>query len=123
MLDLNYVVEHTEHVQELLRRKEYDVDLNELVSLIKEKNKLIVEVESNKALQNKLSKSVPQVKKEGGDVASIFKQVKKLGEQNKERETRLAELEEKINKIAFALPNLPDEDILTGGKENNKTIY
>ena len=39
MLDLNYVVEHTEHVQELLRRKEYDVDLNELVSLIKEKKK------------------------------------------------------------------------------------
>ena len=96
MLDLNYVVEHTEHVQELLRRKEYDVDLNELVSLIKEKKKLIVEVESNKALQNKLSKSVPQVKKEGGDVASIFKQVKELGEQNKESETRLAELEELI---------------------------
>ena len=123
MLDLNYVVEHTEHVQELLKRKEYDVDLNELVSLIKEKKKLIVEVESNKALQNKLSKSVPQVKKEGGDVASIFKQVKELGEQNKDSETRLTELEEKINKIAFALPNLPDEDLLPGGKENNKPIY
>lgn len=123
MLDLNLILNNKEHVEELLKRKNYEIDLTELIDLVGEKKKLLIEVEANKALQNKLSKSVPQVKKEGGNVQEIFAQVKELGEKNKEKEEKLKELEDKINTILYALPNLPDEDLLGGGKENNKPIY
>ena len=123
MIDLNYILENKEHVEELLKRKNYEIDLTPLVSMVNEKRNLLREVESNKAEQNKLSKSVPQVKKSGGDVTLIFNKVKELAAINKEKEVKLEELENKINEILFALPNLPDEDLLGGGKENNKPIY
>ena len=123
MLDINYVIENKEHVKELLKRKLYEADIDSLVANVEEKRKLQKKTEDNKAEQNKLSKSVPQVKKEGGDVNAIFAKVKQLAAENKVNEEKLKELEGKINEVLVALPNLPDEDLLEGGKENNKPIY
>src|SRR5574344_93581 len=123
MNDLNYIIENKEEVEKLLKGKLYDVNLDDLVKYVKEKKELQKLTESNKAEQNKLSKSVPEVKKAGGDVKAVFEQVKKLASENKENEERLKELEGKIDEIWFALPNLPDPDLLAGGKENNHPIY
>ena len=123
MIDINLILENREHVEELLKRKLYEIDLKPLVALLNRKKELLTEVESNKALQNKLSKSVPEVKKAGGNVQDIFKQVKELGAQNKDKEAELEKVTNEANEILFALPNLPDEDLLGGGKENNTPIY
>lgn len=123
MIDINYIIENKEHVKELLKRKLYDADIDSLVEDVETKRKLLKAVEDNKAKQNKLSKSVPQVKKEGGDVTKIFAEVKALAAGNKIDEEKLKVLDEKINSVLVALPNLPDEDLLGGGKENNKEIY
>ncbi len=123
MLDINYIIENKEKVKELLARKKFEADIDSLCDKVLEKRKIQREVESNKAEQNKLSKSVPQVKKEGGDVTKIFEEVKHLAALNKEKEEKLAVLEEEINSVLVALPNLPDEDLLSGEKENNKPIY
>ena len=85
MLDINYILENKEHVEELLKRKLYPVDLAELVELVKEKKAVLQRVENNKAEQNKLSKSVPQVKKEGGNVQEIFAKVKEKAGKEKRR--------------------------------------
>ncbi len=122
MIDVNYIMQNKEHVKELLKRKLYEADIDDLCKNIEEKRKIQKQVEDNKAEQNKLSKSVPQVKKEGGDVNKIFAKVKELAAQNKESEAKLEKLEKEINSVLFALPNLPDEDLLPGGKENNKPI-
>ncbi len=123
MIDINYIIENKEHVKELLKRKLYDANIDSLVEDVETKRKLLKAVEDNKAKQNKLSKSVPQVKKEGGDVTKIFAEVKALAAENKIDEEKLKVLDEKINSVLVALPNLPDEDLLGGGKENNKEIY
>ena len=123
MNDLNYLIENKEKVEKLLKGKLYDVNLDDLVKLVSEKKELQKLTESNKAEQNKLSKSVPEVKKAGGDVNALFAKVKELANQNKENEERLKVVEKEIDDIWFALPNLPDEDLLPGGKENNKPIY
>ena len=123
MIDINYIIENKEHVKELLKRKLYDADIDSLVEDVETKRKLLKAVEDNKAKQNKLSKSVPQVKKEGGDVTKIFAEVKALAAENKIDEEKLKVLDEKINSVLVDLPNLPDEDLLGGGKENNKEIY
>ncbi len=123
MNDLNYLIENKEKVEKLLKGKLYDVNLDDLVKLVAEKKELQKLTESNKAEQNKLSKSVPEVKKAGGDVNALFAKVKELANQNKENEERLKVVEKEIDDIWFALPNLPDEDLLPGGKENNKPFY
>lgn len=123
MIDINYIIENKEHVKELLKRKLYEADIDTLVAQVEEKRKLQKQVEDNKAEQNRLSKSVPTVKKAGGDVQVIFAKSKALAQENKDNEAKLEALEKEINKVLVALPNLPDEDLLGGGKENNKPIY
>lgn len=123
MIDINYIIQNKEHVKELLARKLYEADIDSLCKNVELKRELQRQVEVNKAEQNKLSKSVPQVKKEGGDVQSIFAKVKELAALNKENEEKVAKLESEINEVLFALPNLPDEDLLGGGKENNTPIH
>ena len=58
MNDLNYIIENKEKVEKLLKGKLYDVNLDDLVKYVKEKKELQKLTESNKAEQNKLSKSV-----------------------------------------------------------------
>ena len=72
MIDINFILENKEYVKEALKKKLYEADIDGLCSMVIEKRNLQKKVEENQAKQNKLSKSVPMVKKEGGDVASIF---------------------------------------------------
>lgn len=123
MIDINIIREKPEYVKEALKKKLWDVDFTELLTLDGEKRKLLKIVEDNKATQNKLSASVPQVKKEGGDVNAIFAQVKQIAKNNAEFEGKLKEIDEKINSILVVLPNIPDDDLVGGGKENNKVIH
>lgn len=123
MLDINLILEHPEDVKLGLKKKEFEADIDGLITKVYEKRSLQKIVEDNKASQNKLSKSVPEVKKAGGDVKEIFEKVKKLSAENKEYEEKLKVIEENINTTLYALPNLPDKDLLEGGKENNKPVF
>ena len=122
MLDINRIRENPEYVKEALKKKLWDADFTELLEWDRRKKELIQFVEGNKAEMNKLSASVPQAKKNGEDVSKIFAKVKEIAAQNKASEEELAILEEKIRNFLAELPNLPDDDLLGGGKENNKPI-
>ena len=122
MLDINVIRENPEIVKEALKKKLWDVDFTELLSWDKQKKELIQIVEGNKAKMNELSASVPAKKKAGEDVSGIFAEVKKIAANNKDNEEKLKEIEEKIFNFLAELPNIPDDDLVGGGKENNKVI-
>ena len=122
MLDINRIRENPEKVKEALKKKLWDADFTELLAWDKKKKELIQFVEGNKAEMNKLSASVPQAKKNGEDVSKIFAKVKEIAAANAESEKELKELEDKIFNFLAELPNIPDDDLLGGGKENNKPI-
>ena len=48
--------------------------------------------------------------------------MKKLGDKIKENDDKIAKLEEELQYFLDCLPNLPADDLLPGGKENNKEI-
>ena len=122
MIDINRIRENPEHIKKLLEGKLWETDFTELLNWDKEKRDLIAVVEGNKAEMNKLSASVPAAKKAGEDVSLIFKKVKEIAANNAENEAKLKDLEDKIFNFLAELPNIPDEDLLPGGKENNKAI-
>lgn len=123
MLDVKLILEKPDYVKAALKKKLWDFDPTEIIELSSQRLELLKKVETIKAEQNKLSASVPAVKKEGGDVKSIFAKVKELGAQNKESEEKLNEIEAKIKSLVEVLPNLPDDDLVAGSKENNHPIY
>ncbi len=123
MIDYKLIEEKPEYVKEALAKKGWDFDPEPLLKLFGDRRTYLSKVESNKAERNRLSKSVPSVKKEGGDVQAIFAEVKKLSSENEEYEKTLAEIERSIKESVEVLPNLPDPDLAAGYKENNHPIY
>ena len=123
MLDINLIRNEAEKVKSLLFKKGWDFDPEPILSRDEKRRKLRVEVEEAQAKLNKLSASVPVVKKAGGDIQAIFAEVKDLKAENEAKEKELKKLDEEVFNLLAELPNLPDEDLLAGGKENNKVVY
>ena len=123
MIDLKRILENPEGVKEALAKKLWDFDPKPIQALAEERLVVLKKTEANKAEQNQLSKSVPEVKKNGGDVQAIFARVKALAAENKEGEERLKKIEEELKALLEVLPNIPDDDLVAGGKENNHPIY
>lgn len=122
MIDIKKIVEDPKKIEEALAKKNYPINFDPLLEMLKEKKSLQVKVEANKAEQNRLSSSVPEAKRQGKDVKEIFAKVKSLATDNAHDSEMLDELEKKIYNFLVVLPNIPDEDLLAGGKENNKVI-
>lgn len=122
MLDINRIKDHEHDVVAALAKKGWQVDFTKVLQQYAERKQLIFKIEQVKAEANKLSASVPQVKKNGGDVQVIFTQVKQLNASIVDQEVALKALDQSIDQFLAELPNLPDEDLLSGGKENNQII-
>jgi seryl-tRNA synthetase len=123
MIDYKRIEEKPEEIKAALAKKGWEFDPQPLLKLFGFRRSLLKEVEANKAEQNKLSASVPLVKKAGGNLPEIFAKVKELSAANKAKEDELKTVEEQIFDAVAVLPNLPDSDLLSGGKENNHPIY
>ena len=124
MLDIKYIRENPEEViaRLLVKGKDARADIEAILALDGERRTLITETETIKAEQNKMNKLVPQYKKEGKDVAPIFAEMKAMSNKTKEIDEKLKEVEAKQTDIMLGLPNLPDPDLLPGGKENNQPL-
>lgn len=123
MIDQKIIIENPTLIAEKLAKKGCHVDFTPFLNMVERRKQLLLKVEAAKAERNKLSASVPQVKKAGGDVNAIFAHVKEIMNEVAKDEEELAKLEEDIKTFLMPLPNIPDDDLLPGGKENNKTIY
>ena len=122
MIDINRIRENPEGIKKALAKKLWETDFSELLLWDKKRHDLMLVVEGNKAEINKLSASVPVAKKAGEDVTKIFAKVGEIKQKNEDLANELKELEDKINNFLGELPNIPDDDLLGGGKENNKVI-
>ena len=123
MIDIKLILEKPDYVKAALAKKLWDFDPEPIIALSKKRLELLQKVEANKAEQNKLSASVPQLKKEGKDPRPVFEQVKALAASVKEDAAELERIEAELKSLIEVLPNIPDDDLLAGGKENNTPIY
>jgi seryl-tRNA synthetase len=124
MLDIKYIKENPDETVKRLAAKGKDAadDVVNIIRLDSERRSLIAETESLKAEQNRVTKLVPQYKKEGKDTAAVFEQMKELSAKVKADDEKLKEVETQLNSFMLGLPNLPDTDLLPGGKENNQAL-
>ncbi len=125
MLDIRLIRENPEKVKELLLRKESDCNaaVDRILELDRSRRELIQKNENDKAEQNKLSKTIPALKKAGEDVKPVLDKLNALKEAVKASEPALRAVEAEFNDLMLGLPNLPDEDLMPGGKENNQPLY
>lgn len=122
MLDINLIRENPGLVQEKLARRGFEADFTEFLARDEKRRELIYNTELLKAEKNKTSAAIPRLKKEGQDVGPILERMKGIGEEIKAGDDQLAELDRQQQDFMDALPNLPADDVLAGGKESNQVI-
>ena len=122
MLDIARIRNNPEEVKQALAKRLLEVDFTELLEWDVSRRSLIAEVEELKAKRNKVSTEIPQLKKQGVDVSGVQAEMKEIGETIKRQEEDLKALEAKIQDFVGGLPNIPAEDVVAGGKENNQVV-
>lgn len=122
MLDLKLIIENPEYVKSSLAKKGYDVDFKDVIEKDAKKRKLLFEVEQMKAERNRVSSEIPKLKKEGKPVEGIFEEMRAIGEKITALDEQVNSLQTEITDFIACLPNMPDDDLLPGEKENNKVV-
>ena len=124
MLDIRYIKENPEKVIERLAMKGCDASegIYRVIEIDAKRRELISETEALKAEQNKTSKLIPQYKKEGKDTTEIFAKMKEISDKAKANDQILKDTEAELTSLMLSFPNLPDEDLVAGGKENNEPL-
>ena len=124
MIDLKYIKESPEEViaRYLIKGKDARAEIEKILELDGARRAIIAENEAMKAEQNRTNKLIPQYKKEGKDVSEIFARMKELGATTKANDEKLKAVEADLQVLMLGLPNLPDTDLKSGGKENNEPL-
>lgn len=115
MLDINKIRNNTEEIRSSLLKRMDSVDLESIIKLDDERKMVAAEADNIKAEQNKLAKG-------GKPTPEQIEAGKRLREQVKELDEKLAKVTNELNSKLGELPNIVADDVVAGDKENNKII-
>lgn len=114
MLDIKRMRQELDAVREALKKRNQTYDLDGALALDEQRRALLTEVEAKKAAQNKASKSIPQMKKEGKDLAPVFAELKTLSDEIGALDERVRETDAALRKVLLEIPNTPDATVPVG---------
>jgi seryl-tRNA synthetase len=120
MIDLKLLQKDFEGISKKLKRKGVDEKLLEKVKIkFEELKEAKVHFETLQAAQNAMSKEFGIYKREGKDISELKKKV----DENKIRIADALEVQrlrqEELEKLAMAIPNIPDDDVPDGEDEED----
>ena len=114
MLDIRLIRQEPQTVKDALKRRNAEDRIDELLELDQTRRDYLYKTEQLKNQQNTVSKQIPQLKKEGKDVAPVFEEMKKISEEVKDLDAQIRELDEKIDAIMYTIPNIPNPTVPDG---------
>ncbi|MHC1716442.1 MAG: serine--tRNA ligase [Candidatus Dojkabacteria bacterium] len=124
MLDIKRIIDDRETIEKglLKRLNKEDFNLDEIVSLSEDRKKYQAEFDTKRAQQNQFNDQMAKEDKEGENFKKLLEELKGKAKEVKEIEEKLKESEKLLNSKLEVLPNIPDEDVVAGGKEANEVI-
>lgn len=117
MLDMKRIRSHSEEVQSALDKRKGDFDLTEILLLDEQRRALLVQVEEKKAHQNKVSKEMPRLKKEGKDVSDLLSEMKSLSSEIKGLDEEVNAVDEALTNQLLYFPNTPHPSVQIGDSD------
>ena len=119
MLDIKRIRANQETVVAALGKRHGNFPIDKLLQLDEKRRMLLVQVEEMKAEQNKTSKEVPKLKKEGKDVTELFNQMKELGDKSKEIDGQVKSIDDELRGYLLQIPNTPHESVVEGSSDSD----
>ncbi|MDR0738868.1 MAG: serine--tRNA ligase [Oscillospiraceae bacterium] len=122
MLDINKITSEKKKISKALRKRGIKISFDEVIEKNEKRKNIQVKSDKLRAFRNEVSSKISVLKKEFKDVSDLVTQVKKANIKISEFDLKQKKLEEEVFDFLSRVPNIPDEDVLPGGKENNKVI-
>ncbi|MGI6092999.1 MAG: serine--tRNA ligase [Negativicutes bacterium] len=123
MLDIKFVRENPEKVQQALINRGAAMNLDEFLRLEKERRSLLGEVEALKSQRNTVSQEISRLKKAKENADDLVAEMRVVGDKISELDAKVKEVEGKLSEIIMNIPNVPHESVVVGHDENdNKEI-
>ena len=122
MLDINLIREQPDLVRKALRDRQMDPSPVEAILQLDERRRgVLTKVEALKAERNTVSKEISQMKDAASRQARI-EAMRAVGDQIAILDKQVAEVEEELNSVAAAIPNIPDGRTPIGKDESENVV-
>ncbi len=123
MLDIRLIRENPDEIKAKLatRNANFDSYVDEILEIDAERRKISTEADVLKAEQNKVSKQIPVMKKNGEDTTEIMQEMKAISEKIKQEDVKINELEKKQQYLLLSVPNVPS-DTTPVGRDDSENV-
>ena len=125
VLDLRRLRSEPNSVKAALSRRGAEglVDaLDEVLALDERRRAALSEVNDLKAQRNEVSKEVGRIKRDGGEADQMIVEMREVGARIYEIDEEVDRAEERIRELMLLTPNLPIDEVPSGGIEQNEIV-
>ncbi|HID28782.1 MAG TPA: serine--tRNA ligase, partial [Desulfobacterales bacterium] len=104
MLEIKFIRQNAQLVQESLRRRGLDYDLQRFLDCDSKRRAILLEVEELKHERNTVSGRIAQMNKERKDPSKLIAQMRAVSQRIKALDEELSKYEESLHAILMDLP-------------------
>lgn len=119
MLDAKMIRANPEVVETALRNRNQTGTLNNFLDLDAQRRSLLGQVEEIKKFRNQASFEVGKLKKQGQNPEELMERVRQAGQEIKDLDEKLNEVEKGIENILLSIPNIPHDSVPIGEDEKS----
>ena len=120
MMDINFVRDHTQKVQNAAKVKGFDVDVEALLELDERRRDLIQETESIRARRNEVADEIP--KADNDERPALIDEGRELKDKLGGLEEELSAVQKDYHALLMMVPNVPLEDVPVGDDEDDNEV-
>jgi len=120
MLDIEKIRKEPEKIITALRKRMDKIDFTELINWDDKRKTLISKSQALRTHKNEVTERIPSLQNE--EKMKCIEEMKNVVKEIKTLDADISDFEQKIKAFMDELPNVPDNDVPAGGKENNKVI-
>ncbi|MEC9490092.1 MAG: serine--tRNA ligase, partial [Halanaerobiales bacterium] len=117
MLDMRFIRENSEIVEEALKKRNMESPVPEFQKLDDKRRDLLYEAEQLKHERNVNSDKIGELKRNGEDASDLIKKMQEVSARIKELDQQISVVEKKLDDILLAIPNIPHESVPVGTDE------
>lgn len=123
MLDIKFVRENLDCVQEALKARNNSLSLENFSQLEQDRRRLLLEVENLKSKRNQVSQDISKMKRNGEDASEQILAMRNVGDEISTIEADLRAVEAQLKEIMYSIPNIPHGSVPVGKDEHdNKQV-
>lgn len=122
MLDIKLIRENPEKINELLKRRNPELSIDEILQIDTQRRAIQTQADELRAKRKTESQQIGDMKKRGENTDAIQEDVRKMGDEIKVLEEQETQLDERLRVLLLNIPNTPDETTPVGTSEADNVI-